>query len=104
MEIRIICTGEQKIYHEYFKPFLCTCDIDLPKMYNQGYNSFRFVGGEPEFIGENMPEILKQETDKYLYYQCEIQVFRNNLSSCSGYYLKTVNKSTKEIIERFLFD
>jgi hypothetical protein len=104
MEIRIICTGEQKIYHEYFKPFLCTSDIDLPKMYNIGYNTYEFIGVKPDFIGENMPEILKQETDKFLYYESEIQIFRNDLSSCSGYYLKTVNKYTNETEEKFLFN
>ena len=104
MEIRIISTGEQEINHDYFKPFLCTSNIDLPKMYNQGLNSFRFIGGEPEFIGENMPEILKRENDSYLYYECQIKVFRNNLTYVSGNYYKSVCKISGTIKEIFCFD
>ena len=104
MNIQIINTGEQKIYHDYFKPFVCKTDIDLPKMYNQGYNSFRFIGGEPEFTGINMPEILRSETKNYLFYEAQILVLRTDGTTCSGRYNKTVNKSTHEVKEIFCFD
>ena len=102
--IKITCTNEQIVYHDYFKPFICTSDIDLPKMYNQGYNSFRFIGGEPEFIGLNMPEILKNETNNYLFYECQVQVKRKDGSTASGYYYKTVQKDNQIIKETFSFD
>lgn len=97
-------TGEQKNYHSHFTPFICTSDIEMPKMYNQGYNSYRFVGGEPNFIGKNMPEILVRETANYLFYECQIQVVRKDGSTVSGNYSKSVNKNTNESIVRFNFD
>jgi hypothetical protein len=81
MQITITNTGEQKAYHNYFKPFICNSDIDLPKMYNQGYNSFRFIGEEPTFKGDNMPQILKQETKNYLFYECQIIVVRKDTTT-----------------------
>lgn len=102
--IEIQCTGEQKIFHDYFKPFLCSTNIDLPKMYNQGYNSFRFIGGEPDFVGKNMPKILKSETKSYKFYECQIMVFRKDKTYISGNYYFTENKVTGEIKETFCFD
>ena len=104
MRITITNTGEQKIYHDYFKPFICKSDLDLPKMYNQGYNSFCFIGQEPEFKADKMPEILKNETNNYFFYECQIEVLRKDNSKCFGYYYKTVNKTTKEQKETFSFD
>ena len=72
-QIQITCTGEQVVYHDYYKPFICIPDIEMPKMYNQGYNSFRFVGGEPEFTGKNMPEVLKRETNNYLFMSVKLK-------------------------------
>jgi len=101
--IKIKNTGKQIIYHDYFKPFICTADIDLPKLYNQGWNSFRFV--EPvNFIGENMPEILVRETNNYLFYESAIQVIRSDKSTISGFYYKTINKNTNESKETITFE
>ena len=102
--ITITPTGEQKIYHDYFKPIICTSDIDLPKQYNQGYNSFRFVGGEPELISNNIPVELKMETANYIFYENQIQVLRSNGTTVSGYFLITHNKGTGENKETFVFD
>jgi hypothetical protein len=96
-------TGEQIIYHDYFKPFICTADIDPPKMYNQGLNNFRFV--EPvNFTGENMPEILVRETNNYLFYEADIQVIRKDKSTVSGFYYKTIDKTTGEAKETITFE
>ena len=74
-------------------------------MYNQGYNSFRFVGGEPNFINDNLPAILKRDTTNYLFYECQIQVLRKDNTTVSGYYYKTINKNTNKIeSENFCFD
>lgn len=101
--IKITNTGEQMVYHDYFKPFICTSDIELPKMYNQGWNSFRFV--EPvNFIGENMPEILKSETQNYKFYEADIKVIRKDNTSVSGFYYKSVNKTTGEVREIINFE
>ena len=103
-DITLTSTGEQICYHDYFKPFMCTSSIDMPKQYNQGWNSYRFVGGEPNFTGQNMPKILKRETNLYLYYECQIRVFRADKTTVSGYYYLTVNKETGEEREVFSFD
>ena len=97
-------SGEQKVYHDYFKPYLCTSDIEVPKMYNQGFNSFRFVGGEPNFIGVNTPRILQRETNNYLIYGCDIQIIRSDKSTVSGRYNLTINKITGGERETFDFD
>jgi len=102
--ITIKPTGEQKVFHDYFKPFICTSDIDLPKMYNQGYNCFRFVGGEPDFIGLDMPEVLKMETNNYTFFECQIQVLRSNGTAVTGHYYKTITKETGEAKQTFSFD
>ena len=103
-QIQITCTGEQVVYHDYYKPFICIPDIEMPKMYNQGYNSFRFVGGEPEFTGKNMPEVLKRETNNYLFYECQIEVHNKDKRKTIGSYYKTVDKTNGEIKETFCFD
>lgn len=103
-EIIIKCTGEQKVFHDYFKPFICTSNIELPKQYNQGYNSFRFIGGEPNFKGVDMPKILKRETNNYKFFECQIQIVRSDNSTVSGYYIVTENKATNEVNETFHFD
>lgn len=104
-KINLTFTGNQEITNnEYFKPFICSSDIEMPKMYNQGYNSYRFIGGEPDFIGQNMPEILRTETNNYKFFECQIKVYRNDKTSVSGYYTKSINKNTSEIIENFIFD
>lgn len=104
MNITINCTGQQVVYHDYFKPFICTSDIDLPQMYNQGYNSFRFFGGEPEFSGSNMPEINKVSLTNFDKYECQIQVLRKNGTKVSGYYIKYVNKKNGSVREVFNFE
>jgi len=48
----------------------------MPKQYNQCWNSYRFIGGEPIFTAENMPEIIKNETTNYIFYEVSIQIFR----------------------------
>ena len=104
MEIKIICSGKQEIYHDYFKPFLCTSNIDLPSMYNQGYNSFRFKGGEPNFTGENMPKVFKRESNSYKFFEAARIVLRQDKTSVIGNYYLTENKITGEIKETFCFD
>lgn len=104
MKIKINCAGEQTIFHEYFKPFKCTSDIDLPKMYNQGYNSFRFEGGEPDFIGENMPQIPYRSLRTHDVYECQIIVSRSNGTTVSGRYINYVCKITGNKREIFDFD
>lgn len=104
LKIKLTYSGVQNVYHDHFKPYLCTSDIDLPKMYNQGWNSFRFIGGEPEFSGENIPTVLKSETETFVNYESEIEVFRKDGTKCSGYYYKTLNKKTGLVKETFCFD
>ena len=101
--IKLINTGEQIIYHDYFKPFICNADIDPPKMYNQGLNSFRFVENV-NFTGENMPQILARESKNYLFYESALIVFRKDKSTISGFYYKTVNKTTGETKEIITFE
>jgi hypothetical protein len=103
--ITITCTGEQKNYHDHWKPFLCTSDKDLPKQYNAGMNSFRFVGGEPEFISKDIPLILKNETNNYIFYECQIEVLRKDGTKVIGCYMRTDNKEDNSISsENFHFD
>ena len=102
--IKIIYAGKQEIHHDYFKPQICTSDIDLPKMYNQGYNSFRFEGGEPQFLTDFIPTELKRETNNYLFHEAQIKVFRTNETFVTGNYYKTTNKATGETKETFCFD
>lgn len=104
MTIKLQFTGFQIIHNEYCKPYRLLSDIDLPRMYNQGYNSFRFIGGEPEFICDEIPCELKMETSNWAWYESQIQVFRKDGSSVMGYYYKTLNKNTNEIREVFSFD
>ncbi len=103
-KIILTYTGKQNVYHAYFKPYLCTSNIELPKMYNAGWNSFQFIGGTPEFSGENMPLILKFETENYTFYECQIEVFRKDGTKCSGYYSRSIVKATNEIKDTFSFD
>jgi len=77
----------------------------MPKQYNQGWNSYRFIGGEPNFKAVNMPEIIKNETTNYIFYEVSIQIFRKDKTSVSGFYMKSYNKNTNKIeSENFHFD
>jgi hypothetical protein len=104
MEINLKATGEQKIFNDYFKPYVLASDIDMPKMYNQGYNSYRFIGGEPNFRGIDIPVNLRSETNNYKFFESQIIVYRKDKSTCSGTYNKTLNKTTGQITESFNFD
>ncbi len=102
--INLKFTGEKKVYHDYFKPLILSPNIDLPKMYNQGLNSFRFIGGEPIFLSDNMPEENKRETTNFIFFESSIQVINSDGKTTSGNYYKSINKNTKEIKETFCFD
>jgi hypothetical protein len=103
--ITITCTGEQKVYHDHWKPFVCTTDSEIPDMYNAGMNHFLFIGGQPNFIGQNMPEIVKLETENYIFYECSVEVVGTNDVKVSGQYIKTLDKRTNTITsEQFCFN
>ncbi len=107
MNIHLTATGKQKQYNEYFKPFIVKADIELPKMYNKGYNHFDF--DEPvTFTQSNIPFVtakmgfrgeLEKETAYYKYYDTQIQVIRADGSTVSGNCYRTVEKATGKVIE-----
>ena len=102
MKITITFTGEQKVYNDYHKPYVCVSNIEIPKMYNAGWNTYKFKGVQPVFAFENMPLILKHDYPTYSFYECTIQIMRKDGTSCSGEYHKVVNKVTGEIEEKFI--
>ena len=104
MTITIKCSGQQKVYNNYYKPFQCVSNVEMPKMYNAGYNTYRFKGVQPVFIGENMPLILKNDTPTFSFYDCQIEIMRKDGTACSGEYYRVVNKITGEIEEKFSFN
>lgn len=104
MTITIKYSGQQKIYNNYYKPFQCISNVEMPKMYNAGYNTYRFKGVQPVFIGENMPLILKNDTPTFSFYECQIEIMRKDGTACSGEYYRVVNKITGEIEEKFMFN
>lgn len=104
MKVILNCTGEQIIYNDYFKPFKCVANVDLPKMYNAGYNTYEFVGNKLTFEGVNMPEIINYESDNYIKYDFQIIVFRKNGTTVSGSYTKTINKVTNTVTEYISFN
>ena len=65
-------------------------------------NSFRFAGGEPEFIAKDMPLILKNETNNYLFYECQIEVMRKDESKVIGHYIRTHNKADNSLCSEVL--
>ena len=102
--ITIYGTGKRSCFHDHYNPLVCKSDKDLPKMYNQGWNSFRFVGGEPNFIGNNIETNKVQEYSIFKKEETQILVLRSDGSSVSGYFIRTTNKNTGEIREVFHFD
>jgi hypothetical protein len=102
--IKITLSEKQTIENNNIGLFLCETDIELPKMYNAGFNHYLFVGGEPQFIGIDMPEVLKMNTDNFTYYECKIMIKRNDNTIVNGYYLKNVNKNTGKTEVKFLFN
>lgn len=104
MKIEIISTGETKVYHDYFKPLICKSDIDLPKMYNQGYNSYRFIGGEPEFHTKGLEIHSSRETDNYIFGETRIEVINSDGHKTAGYLYTTTNKATGEVKHTFSFE
>jgi len=104
MTITIKSLGHQKVYNDYYKPFQCISNIEIPKMYNAGWNTYKFKGVQPVFIGENMPLILKNDTPTFSFYECQIEIIRKNGNPCSGEYYRVVNKITNEIEEKFSFN
>jgi len=105
MNIQLTFTGEQKVYHEFHKPFVCAADVEIPKMYNAGSNSFAFEGGEPSFIMTNdLPLTIKLDTAERTYYESVgIQITRSNGKAVSGYFQRTVVKADGRKIDVFNF-
>ena len=106
MTIILTPTGERIKYHNSFFPYVLKADKELPKQYNQGLNSFRFVGGEPDFIGKDMPKpkINEVETENYLIYDYQVIIFRENGDTLSGNYTNYVEKATGKERPIFKFD
>lgn len=41
--INLTITAERKVYHDYYKPLICSADSELPKIINVGYNTYEFI-------------------------------------------------------------
>ncbi len=105
MNIELTYTGEQKIYHDHHKPFIVKASIDLPKMYNAGWNCFMFEGGEPNFSLKNeLPLRVKLDSEKYTFFETEaIEVTRKDGTTCSGYFTRTIRKEDNHVTNTFNF-
>lgn len=104
LTIKITGSNAQKVHNEYHKPFLCKADRAIPKMRNNGYNSFFFC--EPvNFVFENMPLVEKTyangkplTSENYTWYDCSIEVTDPYGRKITGYYYATYDKKTCKFI------
>lgn len=96
MKATITCTDARKYYHEYYFPFVATCDVELPEIYNGGWNTYYFRN-PVEFTLINMPELLKQETANYKFFGAYIQVTTPKGKQITFNYYKSVNKNTGKV-------
>jgi len=75
-------------------------------MYNAGYNSYTFIGGEPVFSCDIPDEVLtvKLEGENYVYYNpIQIIVERKDGTTCGGIFYRHKVKATGENIDGFNF-
>lgn len=107
MNIQLTFTGNKKKYpNPYYSPYIVTADKELPKMYNAGYNSYNFIGGEPVFSCDIPDEVLtvKLEGKDYIYYNSiYIEVERKDGTTCGGTFYRRKVKETGENVDGFNF-
>lgn len=102
--IKITGSTEKEIYNEYYTPFKCTADCEMPTISNGGYNNYSFPSGTT-FEFENIPlhesKNRYSEESKFSGFAAEICVFFTCGKYISGTYENTLNKETGKLTENF---